>query len=300
MRVLALDYGSARCGCALSDPTGTIVTPIDVVERAGTKRGLARVRELAVEREVQLVVVGLPLSLQGEDTDQTRETRDFARRGAPARELAGGSFALGSLVLARGDRSREGRERTAEERERDREERARQRALRAAAAPLAEAGLPPYEPPAEDAAVEPDRAPALHDDHHEHPSAHDHAPDPAPAAEDPYADHAPASDPGHEHPGPELTPAEPEHGEPAGDQHHAAEEAAAEYAAHGQEATASQYHAAEEAAAEYAPHEQEATASQYHAAEEAAAEYAPHDQEATASQYVAAEGAAAADHVPHE
>ncbi|HEX7609753.1 MAG TPA: Holliday junction resolvase RuvX [Solirubrobacteraceae bacterium] len=79
MRVLALDYGSARCGCALSDPTGTIVTPIDVVERAGTKRGLARVRELALERDVELVVVGLPLSLAGEDTDQTRETRDFAR-----------------------------------------------------------------------------------------------------------------------------------------------------------------------------------------------------------------------------
>lgn len=79
MRVLALDYGSARCGCALSDPTGTIVTPIDAVERAGTKRGLARIRELAVERDVERVVVGLPLSLQGEDTTQTRETREFAR-----------------------------------------------------------------------------------------------------------------------------------------------------------------------------------------------------------------------------
>jgi putative Holliday junction resolvase len=79
MRVLALDYGSARCGCALSDPTGTIVTPIEVVERAATKRGMARLRELALEREVELIVVGLPLSLQGEDTDQTRETREFAR-----------------------------------------------------------------------------------------------------------------------------------------------------------------------------------------------------------------------------
>jgi putative Holliday junction resolvase len=80
MRVLALDYGSARCGCALSDPTGTIVTPIDVVERPGTRRGLARLRALVTERGAELVVVGLPLSLDGGDSDQTREAREFARR----------------------------------------------------------------------------------------------------------------------------------------------------------------------------------------------------------------------------
>jgi putative Holliday junction resolvase len=79
MRVLALDYGSARCGCALSDPSGTIVTPIEVVARPATKRGFARLRELVREREVERVVVGLPLSLDGSDTDQTRETRAFAR-----------------------------------------------------------------------------------------------------------------------------------------------------------------------------------------------------------------------------
>ncbi len=79
MRVLALDYGSARCGCALSDPTGTIVTPVEVVARPSTKRGFARLRELVREREVEHVVVGLPLSLDGSDTEQTRETRAFAR-----------------------------------------------------------------------------------------------------------------------------------------------------------------------------------------------------------------------------
>ncbi len=84
MRVLALDYGSARCGCALSDPSGTIVTPIDPVERPGTRRGLARLRALVEEREVEAVVVGLPLSLDGGDSDQTRETREFAERLASA------------------------------------------------------------------------------------------------------------------------------------------------------------------------------------------------------------------------
>jgi putative Holliday junction resolvase len=79
MRVLALDYGSARCGCALSDPSGTIVTPIEAVERPGSRRGLGTLRELVRELEVERVIVGLPLSLRGSDTDQTREAREFAR-----------------------------------------------------------------------------------------------------------------------------------------------------------------------------------------------------------------------------
>ncbi|HEY7829637.1 MAG TPA: Holliday junction resolvase RuvX [Solirubrobacteraceae bacterium] len=80
MRVLGLDYGSARCGCALSDPTGTIVTPIDIIPRPLTKRGMAALTTLIATREVERVVVGLPLSLRGEDTMQTSETREFVRR----------------------------------------------------------------------------------------------------------------------------------------------------------------------------------------------------------------------------
>ncbi len=80
MRVLALDYGSARCGCALSDPTGTLATPLDAVERPGTRKGMARLAALVREREVERVVVGLPLGLSGADTPQTGETRAFATR----------------------------------------------------------------------------------------------------------------------------------------------------------------------------------------------------------------------------
>jgi putative Holliday junction resolvase len=80
MRVLALDYGSARCGCAVSDPTGTIVTPIAPVPRPASRRGLGALQRLVREREVERVVVGLPLSLRGHDTAQTRETRAFAER----------------------------------------------------------------------------------------------------------------------------------------------------------------------------------------------------------------------------
>ena len=80
MRVLALDYGSARCGVALSDPTGTLATPVAPVERPATRKGLARLAEIVAEREVERVVVGLPVGLSGDDTDQTRETRQFADR----------------------------------------------------------------------------------------------------------------------------------------------------------------------------------------------------------------------------
>ena len=79
-RVLALDYGSARCGCALSDPTGTLARPLAVVERAATRRGLAELARLVREREVARVVVGLPLTLAGDEGAQAAEARAFAAR----------------------------------------------------------------------------------------------------------------------------------------------------------------------------------------------------------------------------
>ena len=79
-RALALDYGSARCGAALSDPTGTLATPIDPVERPGSDAGLARIAELVRERDVETVVVGLPLTLAGGESEQTVEARAFAER----------------------------------------------------------------------------------------------------------------------------------------------------------------------------------------------------------------------------
>jgi putative holliday junction resolvase len=78
MRVLALDYGRARCGCAVSDPTGTLATPIDPVIQPASRRGLARLRELVAELGAERVVVGLPLSLSGADSAQTAEARRFA------------------------------------------------------------------------------------------------------------------------------------------------------------------------------------------------------------------------------
>ena len=79
-RVMALDYGAARCGVAVSDPSGTLATPLPVVERPGTKKGLARIAELVADREVGRVVVGLPLTLAGDEGAQAAETRAFAER----------------------------------------------------------------------------------------------------------------------------------------------------------------------------------------------------------------------------
>ena len=79
-RVLALDYGSARCGCAVSDPTGVLATPLDPILAPATRRGFGRLRALVDELEAERVVVGLPLSLSGSDSTQTAETRGFAQR----------------------------------------------------------------------------------------------------------------------------------------------------------------------------------------------------------------------------
>ena len=78
MRVLALDYGAARTGVAVSDPSGTIATPIGVVERAATKDGLERLSVIGREHDVERVVVGLPLTPRGEVGEQARETLAFA------------------------------------------------------------------------------------------------------------------------------------------------------------------------------------------------------------------------------
>jgi putative Holliday junction resolvase len=80
VRVLALDYGSARCGVAVSDPTGTLATPLDPVLSPGTRKGFARVLAAVRDTGAERVVVGLPLSLSGADSAQTAEARAFAER----------------------------------------------------------------------------------------------------------------------------------------------------------------------------------------------------------------------------
>ena len=77
MKIVAVDYGSARTGVAVSDPTGTLARPVGVVERVGTEAGLERLVELIAEEGAERVVVGLPLTLSGERGEQALETERF-------------------------------------------------------------------------------------------------------------------------------------------------------------------------------------------------------------------------------
>ena len=80
VRVLALDHGSARCGCAISDPSGTLATPLEAIDRPDTKKGLAAIARLVQDQGAERVVVGLPLTLKGEEGEQAAAARAFAQR----------------------------------------------------------------------------------------------------------------------------------------------------------------------------------------------------------------------------
>jgi putative holliday junction resolvase len=92
VKVLALDYGSARTGVAVSDPTGTVARPLGVVEKAASKDGIARLVELAREEDVERIVVGLPITLRGEHGAQAEETDRFVELLRAAVDLPVESF----------------------------------------------------------------------------------------------------------------------------------------------------------------------------------------------------------------
>jgi putative Holliday junction resolvase len=77
VKVLALDFGRARTGVAVSDPSGLIAKPLCVVERASSADGLAKIASLMGEHQVERVVVGMPLTLRGDYGEQARETEAF-------------------------------------------------------------------------------------------------------------------------------------------------------------------------------------------------------------------------------
>jgi putative Holliday junction resolvase len=79
VRVIALDLGSKRIGVAVSDVTGTIASPLTVVERSGSRqRDLDRLAALVAEEEAELVVVGLPLAMSGAEGPAARGARTEA------------------------------------------------------------------------------------------------------------------------------------------------------------------------------------------------------------------------------
>jgi putative Holliday junction resolvase len=77
VKVLALDYGAARTGVAVSDPTGALARPLGVVEGAAGESGLQQLVALVREERPERIVVGMPLTLRGEQGEQARETERF-------------------------------------------------------------------------------------------------------------------------------------------------------------------------------------------------------------------------------
>jgi putative holliday junction resolvase len=73
LRVLALDYGTARCGSAISDPSGTLVRPLSAIEPPDPET----VAQVVAAEGVDLVVVGLPTTLSGEEGEQVELTKEF-------------------------------------------------------------------------------------------------------------------------------------------------------------------------------------------------------------------------------
>lgn len=85
MRVLGLDLGDKRIGVALSDPLGWTAQGLAVIASAGgTKSDLRRIKELAAKHEVEKVVVGLPLNMDGTAGPRAEKARVFADRLAGA------------------------------------------------------------------------------------------------------------------------------------------------------------------------------------------------------------------------
>jgi putative Holliday junction resolvase len=77
MKILALDYGSARTGVAVSDPTGTVARPVEVVQGVTKRPGFERLLQVIRDEDPEEVVIGLPLTLRGEHGEQARETTVF-------------------------------------------------------------------------------------------------------------------------------------------------------------------------------------------------------------------------------
>ncbi len=107
MRVLAIDHGAARCGCAVSDPTGTIARPLEPIEPPDP----AAVARLAAGLGAERIIVGLPISLDGSEGVQASAAREFAAAVAAAGEVPVESYderlttrmAAASRSLARPD-----------------------------------------------------------------------------------------------------------------------------------------------------------------------------------------------------
>ena len=79
-RVLAIDYGDQRIGLALSDPLKIIASPYQTIENNDNDNSVDVIQKIIIDKDVELTIVGLPLSMSGEDTEQTKKVKDFSNK----------------------------------------------------------------------------------------------------------------------------------------------------------------------------------------------------------------------------
>lgn len=80
MRKMALDYGEVRIGVALSDPLGIIASGFETYTRRDLSADLAYFKDLCAEKEVDEVVIGLPINMDGSEGERANATRDFGEK----------------------------------------------------------------------------------------------------------------------------------------------------------------------------------------------------------------------------
>jgi len=77
-RVLGIDYGDSRIGLAMSDLLKIIASPFKTIRNEGNEKCLQVFQSLIKEKDVEAIVVGLPIGLKGQETVQTKKVREFA------------------------------------------------------------------------------------------------------------------------------------------------------------------------------------------------------------------------------
>ena len=82
-RLMGLDYGSKTIGVAISDELGMTVQPIETIERSGEnklRKSLARISEIVKEKNIQKIVVGLPVNMNGRRGERAARTLEFVKK----------------------------------------------------------------------------------------------------------------------------------------------------------------------------------------------------------------------------
>ena len=77
-RILGIDYGDSRIGLAMSDRLKIIASPFKTIRNEGNENFLQVFQSLIKEKDVETIVVGLPIGLKGQETVQTKKVREFA------------------------------------------------------------------------------------------------------------------------------------------------------------------------------------------------------------------------------